>query len=344
MEIRLSVIIPCYKVERYLRRCLEALLAQEMDGVELVCVNDGSPDGCLGILREYEGRYPERVTVIDQENAGVWKARLRGAAAARGEYIGFADPDDWVRPDYARALYEAAERTGADIACCGFDRIDGETGRLYSREMTKFPYDFFDLREEPGLLPEVNAAIWNKIWRADLFRRMPDFERIPKVLDDLVFSQLLYLHADTFTFVRESLVCYTVRSDSIISTLKPEYIPGVYAAMKELREIFRRERPALLPCLDANAYLHLGISLMHRVAAGGQAALKKALPENTAFLDAEFPHWRRNPYISLSFVLRHRGANRKLWTVRRIYGLGLARPFLTVYGFMTDRLGVSVKW
>ena len=343
-DIRLSIILPCYRVEKYLRRCLDSLLDQTMEGIELVCVHDGSPDGCLSILREYEEGHKGRIIVIDQENAGVWKARLRGVEAAKGEYIGFVDPDDWVRKDYAGQLYRTAKERDADIACCGFDRIDAETGRLYSREMTRFPYDVFDIREEPGLLLEVNVAVWNKIYRRELFGRIPAFREIPKVLDDMPFSQLIMLNAGRIAFARESLICYTVRQDSIISNLKPENIPGVYEAAKELRDVFKREKPERLPFLDAFMFLHLGISMMHRVAESGQAALKKALRENNRFLDAEFPGWRKNPYIRLSYVLGHRGANRKLYTVRRIYGLGLARPFLTVYDFLIDRLGVNIKW
>ncbi|MCR5137312.1 MAG: glycosyltransferase [Oscillospiraceae bacterium] len=342
--IRLSVILPCYRVEAYLRRCLDSLLDQTLEGVELICVNDGSPDGCLSILREYESRYGDRVTVIDQQNAGVWAARRRGVEAARGEYIGFIDPDDYVCEDYAEKLYQAAKARNADIACCGFDRIDAETGKRYSREMTKFPYDAFNLTEEPGLLLEVNAALWNKIYRAELLKDLPEPGQIPKVLEDMLFSQLVFLNAGDIAFVRDSLVCYMVRRDSAINTVRPGQIPVIYDAMKELRHIVAGSRPERLPCLDALAFLHLGVSLMHRVSAGGSAVLKRALRENTAFLDREFPGWRNNPYIRLGYVMRHRGANGKLWLVRRIYGLSLAVPFLLIYGAMIDRLGVCVKW
>ena len=341
----LSVVVPCYKVEQWLERCLDSLLAQDLEGLEIVCVNDGSPDRCLEILREYEERQGDgKIVVIDQENAGVWKARQRGIAAASGEYIGFVDPDDYVRPDYARRLYETAKALDADIACCGFDRIDMATGKRLGREMTAFPYGFFDFQQEPGLMPEVNAAIWNKIFRAELLREMPPFAHIPPVLDDFIFLQLIYLNARRIAFTGESLICYMVRGDSIIGSLKTGQIPAVYEAAKELRAIYEHRRAELLPYLDAVAFLHLGISMMHRVSAQGQEALKSALRENQAFLDAEFPLWRRSPYLRLSYVLRHRGANRKLSTVYRIYRLHLARAFLTVYGKTTEKFGVSLKW
>jgi glycosyltransferase involved in cell wall biosynthesis len=332
-------------VEAYLRRSLDALLAQSLDGIELICVNDGSPDGSIDILREYERRYgSSRIVVIDQENAGVWKARKRGVEAAGGEYIGFADPDDFVRPGYAEKLYKAARAADADIACCGYDRIDADTGRVYSREMTAFPCQSFDMRQDPGRMLEVNAAIWNKIFRAKLVKEMGDISCVPRVLDDVFFSQLIYRRARRVTFVKEPLISYMVRRDSIISSAKPEHIPGVYAAMKELRGIYAQGSPALLDYIDAVAFLHMGVSLMHRVAAHGRTVLAAALRENRAFLDAEAPGWRKNPYISLAYVLRHGGANGKLYLVRRIYGLHLMGPFLLAYGRIIERFGFDIKW
>ncbi len=343
-RVPLSIIIPCYRVERYLARCLDSLLARKLEGIELVCINDGSDDNCIGILRDYESRYPDTFRIIDKDNEGVWKARRDGIAAAHGEYIGFIDPDDHVREDYAMKLYQAASAHGADVACCGFERVDDETGRSYSVEMTGFKYESFDFRKDPGLMLEVNAAIWNKIFRADLLKGMMDMEHIPAALDDMVFAHLIYLNVRSIVFVGESLVYYTVRGGSVISGINPGYIPGIYDAMKELRAIYASEAPELLVYLDAAAFLHLGISLMHRLTKDGKAVPQRILSGNTAFLDEHFPLWRRNPYIRLSYVLTHRGVNFKLWVVRRLSGLHLMRPFLTVYGMMIGRLGIDIKW
>ena len=343
MRYRLSIVIPCYRVERYLRRCLNALLAQSLKGIQLVCVNDGSPDGCLKILREYESRYPN-IVVIDQENRGVWNARMRGIAAAEGEFIGFADPDDRVCRDSAKKLYAAAKVHRADIAVCGFDRMDEKKGKRLSREMTAFPYRLFSFRKEPGLCLEVNPAVWNKIFRAKLVRSMPDFRHIPRIFDDLFFSQLLFLNADRICFVPESLIRYTVRADSIIRGIREEYVPEVRDAMLELRNICLRKYPERLDYLSALAFLHLGISLLHRISALGDRALKRALRENTAFLDAEFPGWRNNPYLGPAFILSHRGANRKVYFGHWLSRLHLMPLFFRVYNGMISRLGVDFKW
>ncbi|MCR5590439.1 MAG: glycosyltransferase [Lachnospiraceae bacterium] len=341
--VKISIIVPCYKVEKYLRRAMDALLSQTMKEIEIVCINDGSPDGCLDILRGYE-QEDERVIVIDKPNEGVWAARLDGVKRSSGEYIGFADPDDYVKSDFAESLYRAAEKYDADIACCGFDRVDSETGRTYSREMTKFRYDHFDMRKEPGLMLEVNAAIWNKIFRRSLFSSMGQIPKVPGALDDMIFAQLLYVNAGRIAFVNRALVSYTVRADSIISTISPELIPGIYDAMHAARRVFESENPSMLVYFDSNAFLHLGISLMHRLSADRGNDMRQLIRRNIAELDAHFPLWRRSPYIRLSYVLSHRLANLKLFIIRRIYGFGAFNLFLKVYGAMINGLGIDIKW
>ena len=122
-----SIIIPCYNVEKYLPRCLDSLVNQTLNDLEIICINDGSPDNCLAILRDYEQRYHDTIVVIDKENEGVWRGLLDAIAIARGEYIGFVDSDDYVEPDFAERLYSAAKENDADISVCGFRRVDVDT-------------------------------------------------------------------------------------------------------------------------------------------------------------------------------------------------------------------------
>ena len=87
--IKLSIIVPCYKVEKYLPKCLDSLMAQTLEDIEVICINDGSPDRCIDILNDYRDRYGSKIVIIDKKNEGVWKGRWDGIAVAQGEYIGF---------------------------------------------------------------------------------------------------------------------------------------------------------------------------------------------------------------------------------------------------------------
>ena len=92
--IKLSIIVPCYKVEKYLPKCLDSLMAQNLEDIEVICINDGSPDRCIDILNDYRDRFGSKIVVIDKKNEGVWKGRWDGIAVAQGEYIGFIDGDE----------------------------------------------------------------------------------------------------------------------------------------------------------------------------------------------------------------------------------------------------------
>lgn len=116
-EIRISVIIPVYNTEKYLQACIDCMLAQTLDGMEFIFVNDASPDGSLALLLENEEKYPDRIRVIDSpENLRQGGARNLGMRAARGDYIGFSDSDDLIRPDMYERLYQAIAGTAADAA------------------------------------------------------------------------------------------------------------------------------------------------------------------------------------------------------------------------------------
>ena len=113
-QIKYSVIIPVYNAERTLKRCLDSLLGQKREDVEIILINDGSSDGSRAILEDYGRRFPN-VRAVHQENAGVSAARNRGLDEAEGKYITFVDSDDYVSEDYFRAMDEAGEKEDSDL-------------------------------------------------------------------------------------------------------------------------------------------------------------------------------------------------------------------------------------
>lgn len=341
---RLSIIVPCYKVEKYLPRCMDSLVNQSMTDIEIIAINDGSPDRCLDILKDYQKRYPEKVVVIDKENEGVWNGRVDGVRVSTGEYIGFVDSDDYVKRDFAQSLYEKAKNTGADISVCGFDRVDMDTGKVYSREMIKSADKIIDIEENPGALLEMNGAPWNKIYKSSLLKDMYPIKNIPRVLDDMMFLQLIYINSNKVAFVPKSLVNYMIREDSIIHSVKKEIIDSTYKSMIEIRKIYEKKRPELLDYVDANAFLHLGISLMYRLSDDKTVDFNEALKHNTDVLNSYFPRWNKTDYTKISYVVKNHGVNGKLWIVKKFYDAGMFKEFLKLYKLMINKLGIDIKW
>ena len=343
---KVSIIVPVYKVEKYIRRSMDSLVNQTLDGVEIICINDGSPDNCPQILREYKEKYPDKnIVIIDKQNEGVWKGRFDGIKAATGEYIGFTDSDDYIALDYAEKLYNAAKKSNADISICGFDRIDVDTGHLYSREMTKYEGKTIDMDKNPEDILSINGALWNKLYKAEVLKNLKNLPNPPRILDDMMFLCLAYLNTNKISFIKDSLYYYMVRSDSIVATIKKEQVVSTENAFLDVKKLYEAEESGrkLLPVLDAMAFLHFGLSLMFRVSADKTSNFKEELKKNREFLDNNFPTWRNTKYLKIFYCLKHK-SNMKVAIMRKVYKSGMFRAFISVYNFMINKLKIDIKW
>lgn len=343
---KVSIIVPVYKVEKYLRRSMDSLVNQTLKEIEIICINDGSPDNCLEILKEYKEKYPEKVVIIDKQNEGVWKGRFDGVKAATGEYIGFTDSDDYVALDYAEKLYNAAKKSEADISVCGFYRVDVDTEHIYSKEMRKNEKNNIDLDKNPEGLLSINGALWNKLYKAELLKNMNNLENPPKILDDMMFFLLICLNAKKISFIPDCLYYYMVRSDSIITNIKKEQVKSTQNAMMDIKNIYLKSNNGrkLIPVIDALAFLHFGISLMFRISYDKNCNFKQELKLNKKFLDENFSTWRKSKYLNISYSITHKLANIKVAIMKKVYILNMYPLFLKLYKFMIEKLKIDIKW
>lgn len=339
-----SIIVPCYKVEKYLPRCLDSLVNQTLQDIEVICINDGSPDRCIDILNDYKERYPETIVVIDKMNEGVWRGRFDAISIARGEYIGFVDSDDYVEPDFAEKLYSTAKDSNADISVCGFHRIDVDTGEILNTEMTdKRPP--FNAEEEPQRLLELNGAPWNKFFRTSIMKNLHDFEEPPRIFDDMMMHLLTYPMVKRVAFTPHALVNYIIRGDSIMTTIDKSKVDSTYQAMLEVKQVYQETASRRLQeFLDAAAFLHLGISLMFRISYDKSANLKAELKRNYTYLSKNFPSWNKDLIISKNAFKENSNALKKIYIARTIYRSGLMIPSLYFYRLLIHYLKIDIKW
>ena len=183
MQKKISFIIPVYNGEKYIARCIDSVLQQEdfiIEDVELLLLNDGSSDGSLGILREYEALHPNVITVIDQKNMGVAKTRNRGIDLAQGTYIMFMDQDDYIDAKNLRTFYDAAEKSGSDIVVGGYKRpnSDGKNIRVVTQQNTEYSKRY-----------KISAA-WAKIHRADFLKKNNIVFYDNNYGEDIIFTML----------------------------------------------------------------------------------------------------------------------------------------------------------
>jgi len=184
---KLSIIVPVYKVEPYLPKCIDSILAQTFTDFELILIDDGSPDGCPRICDEYAAK-DERIVVIHQENAGVSAARNAGLDAANGEYIGFVDSDDWIEPEMYEVMVASAIENDSDLVFCSWFDNSPDGSQISNRLFSDIPCvvsvdDFYrGLFSAPRT---VAGSSCNKIFRKSEIR--DSFSRTIRICEDNLF-------------------------------------------------------------------------------------------------------------------------------------------------------------
>lgn len=166
---KVSVIVPVYNVEQWLARCVDSILAQTYTNLEIILVDDASPDQC-GALCDAYANMDNRIIVIHQENAGVAKARNAGLSVATGAYIGFADSDDWIEPTMYEELVSIILERHCDIAVCEYDEVD-EDGLSCSCSDNIAPIDMDRERYLQYIIEAVRPSrdvVWNKLFRKEI--------------------------------------------------------------------------------------------------------------------------------------------------------------------------------
>ena len=191
----ISVIIPVYRVERYLDACVSSVLAQTFGDFEIILVDDGSPDGCPALCDAWARKDP-RIRVIHRENGGLSAARNTGIEAAKGQFLTFVDSDDLLEPDTLRRAWEAQRQYSADLVVYNLVYVDENNRPLASPDFTVFRDEVLDEAEvwrryfalEERKLYYV--AAWNKLYRAELFRELRYAEG-KRYEDQFLMPQLL---------------------------------------------------------------------------------------------------------------------------------------------------------
>ena len=343
--ITLSVVIPCYNAEKYIGRCLDSLLVDPVAGIEIICVDDGSIDGTREVIKTYIERYPGQVSGIFQENMGAWCARLAGINYSRGRYISFVDADDEVFPAFTKELYGKAIESNADLVVCGFQRVEEGSGKVISREFCS-ERDSFTLQGDPGLLLEVNPAPWNKAYRTELLKDLPELHERPVMFDDLILLLLACLKLKgSIVFLPNCLVNYYVRENSLINSVEIEQIEGAQRVLQEVKSLYANsDNASMMEVLSVEAFLHLGISMLFRILDKQNVDIKDEARRIDRFLSASFPEWRRSRYLTFRFALAHGSAMQKLWVASIFYRAGLMPLFLTMYKGLTKLIGRDIKW
>ena len=216
-----SVIVPVYNVEKYIERCLNTLVNQTLESIEIIIVNDGSTDNSKNIIQKFVDKYPQKIVYLEKENGGLSDARNFGIPYAKGEYIAFLDSDDYVELNMYEDMYKIAKDEESDMVECDFiweypNRVRIDTGEIYNGKHE--------------MLEKVRVVAWNKLIKRTILEQTKVIFPKGYRYEDVEFTYKLLPYLEKVSFLKKPCVHYIQRDNSISNTQNER--------TKEILEIF----------------------------------------------------------------------------------------------------------
>lgn len=232
---KVSVIIPVYNVEKYLEKCLNSLVSQTLQDIEIIVINDGSKDDSQRIIDQFSKNFPEKIKAFKKQNGGLSDARNFGLDRASGEFIGFVDSDDYVGEKMFEEMYMLAEKHDAEMVICNLQKVD-ENGKI-SQKLTQIPNmpEKIDLAENFSVFSDLSYFACNKIFRRELFQN----KRFKKGVhfEDIQLIPQLLLECKTLAQTQNYHYNYFERADSISKTHTEKGL-DILGAVEDVEEAF----------------------------------------------------------------------------------------------------------
>lgn len=246
----LSVIVPIYNMEDYLRQCLDSIVNQTYPELEIILVDDGSTDSSLQICREYAEK-DSRILVVEKENGGLVSARKEGIKHVLAEYISFVDPDDWLALDTYEVLVDILAKTQTDILCCGFINENKGISTYYTNDVEPGIYEitskndvlyrcmlYNDETGDAGIKPSV----WSKIFKRQVVEGvLNNIDEGITIGEDMACTYPALLNAKNIVVTDFCGYHYRRRDDSMSSNIREAYFETIGLLYKYLYRTFQHE-------------------------------------------------------------------------------------------------------
>lgn len=251
MSEKVSIIIPVYNVEEYLKKCIDSLLAQTFKDIKIILVDDGSTDSSSKICDEYN-RKDKRVLVIHKKNEGVSKARNTGLEYAHGKYVMFVDSDDWMDETAVGSYVKMMEDNNGDYLLNRYKVIDGgqerecihffDTGRITRQQA----FDFLFCQHG------VFGSVWSKLFLLDIIKKNNlTFDSSTRIAEDLLFNANYMKYAQSILYIKEPQYYYVLRQDSALGKFWGDYNEKWFEYLWVMKQFLYNDKYSYITCKDA---------------------------------------------------------------------------------------------
>lgn len=238
MEEKISIIVPIYNVEPLLRRCIDSLLKQTYKNLEIILIDDESPDNCGKIIDAY-AKMDNRIKVIHQKNAGVCAARNAGLKIATGEYIGFIDPDDWATPDMYEYLYDNAKKYDSAITCCRYFRAIPNKDTMVRSDGKLYIYNTEEAIKELVSDFTIRSVFWNKLFKKEIFDGITFPEGM--IYEGTYLVHKLFEKTDKIVFLPDAKYYYYKYDKSYVNTITVKnQCDFVFAHLSRYNDLYKK--------------------------------------------------------------------------------------------------------
>lgn len=274
-----SVVVPIYKVEKYLDRCVKSIINQTYKNIEVILVDDGSPDNCPKMCDDYKKK-DKRIKVIHKKNGGLSSARNVGIQNATGKYICFIDSDDYIEKDYVKRMYEVISKEKLDFVVCNYNRV--YDNKIQKCEVDKFKTENF-----------ITPAAWNKMYKKSLFDKISFPEGL--YYEDLGTFPRLYCHGNKYKIVEGYLYNYVQNSNSIMYQTNNK-IFDIYKIFDLNYDYIKKYNKELILNLEMAYIFHVIVGTTYRNAKSKDFNYKKFKSIKKHVIEM-FPKWEKNKQI-----------------------------------------------
>lgn len=288
-KYKISIIVPVYGVEKYIDKCLNSLVKQTLQDIELIVVNDGTKDNSQKIIDKYVKKYPNKVKSFIKENGGQGSARNFGLTKATGEYIGYVDSDDYVELDMYEKLYKKVKEDNLDICICGNYSV--------SEDYKKKVIDLDNLKYESNFINALmgKKAVWNKIYKKKVVEKLEFRSKV--WYEDFDFTIKAICNAKKIDYVNEPLYNYLIREGSTMNNSNVEKNLEILQAFDIILKDKKYKK--YFDIIEFLAIDHIYISAIVRVInAKADKKLKlEVINKFINYMNNNFENFRNNKYI-----------------------------------------------